>query len=178
MMIPAEQKRLKISKLDAAKRQLECAITLYFNECDPVSIHTLCMAANEILRSLNSVRVSMIKDNLLNHVRPEKVKEARGLFNKPENFFKHADRDPYEILDFNPTFSEAFIWEGCDVYRQLTGESPDKMVAYNIWFKTKNDQIFIYTEEEKNQAEYSKLTLKGVSKRKYLKLMLLALGLE
>jgi len=40
--------KLKISKLDAAKRQLETAIRLYFNEADPVSVHTLAGAAHTI----------------------------------------------------------------------------------------------------------------------------------
>jgi hypothetical protein len=33
-------KEFKVSKLDAAKRQLETAIRLYFSDGDPVSIHT------------------------------------------------------------------------------------------------------------------------------------------
>jgi hypothetical protein len=34
-----------ITKLDAARRQLETAIKLYFDEGDPGSIQTLCSAA-------------------------------------------------------------------------------------------------------------------------------------
>lgn len=45
--------KLKISKLDAAKRQLETAIRLYFNEADPISIHTLAGAAHTILSDIN-----------------------------------------------------------------------------------------------------------------------------
>ena len=41
-----------ISKLDAAKRQLEMAIKLYFNDDDPISIHTLASASEEILMKL------------------------------------------------------------------------------------------------------------------------------
>lgn len=175
-MIPAEKKLLKISKLDAAKRQLECAIILYFNECDSVSIHTLCMAANEVLHDLNSGRVWMIKDNLSNHVIPGMEKKAREIYNKAGNFFKHANRDPNDILDFDPDSSEIIIWEGCNVYRKLTGESPDKMIAYNIWFKTKYDQVFIYTEEEKKLTEHYKLVLNGMSKQNYYEWMLSALN--
>lgn len=47
------KKKLKISKLDAAKRQLETAIRLYFNSADPVSIHTLACAAHSIISDLN-----------------------------------------------------------------------------------------------------------------------------
>jgi len=37
--------QIKVSKLDAARRQLETAIRLYFSEADPISIHALMSAA-------------------------------------------------------------------------------------------------------------------------------------
>ena len=37
-------KNITVSKLDAAKRQLETVIRLYFFDGDPVSIHTLTSA--------------------------------------------------------------------------------------------------------------------------------------
>ncbi len=43
---------LEISKLDAAKRQLDTAIRLYFCDGDPVSIHTLAAASYNILRDV------------------------------------------------------------------------------------------------------------------------------
>jgi len=47
------EEKSKLSKLNVAKRQLETAIKLYFNDNDPVSIHTLACAAREILSDLN-----------------------------------------------------------------------------------------------------------------------------
>lgn len=171
-----QQKRFKVSKLDAAKRQLECAISLYFNEKDPVSIHTLTCAAYNVLRTLNGSRVWMTQDNLHEHIVPGKEKLARELFRKPENFFKHADRDPEEILDFNPDGSEIPLFEACQVYRALTGESPEKMIAYNVWFKTKYQRIFIYTPEERANADRARDFLSSVSRRSYYELMLQALN--
>ena len=48
--------KLCVSKLEAGKRQLETAITLYFNYGDPVSIHSLSAAAYVIFRDLNKRR--------------------------------------------------------------------------------------------------------------------------
>lgn len=45
-------REFKVSKLDAAKRQLGTAIRLYFSDGDPVSIHTLTAAAYNILRDV------------------------------------------------------------------------------------------------------------------------------
>jgi hypothetical protein len=49
--------KLKLSKLDCARRQLELAIELYFMERDPVSIHTLAGAARQLIEDINKHRV-------------------------------------------------------------------------------------------------------------------------
>ena len=56
---PHELRKLAITKLDAARRQLETAITLWFHDADPVSVHTLVMAAHGFLKHLaRSVEVN------------------------------------------------------------------------------------------------------------------------
>jgi len=50
------QKGIMISKLDAARRQLATAITLWFEDRDPVSIHTLVFAAYEIIHAVSKQR--------------------------------------------------------------------------------------------------------------------------
>ena len=47
------KQKLRLTKLDAARRQLETAVRLYFHEGDPVSTHTLAAAAYNVLRALN-----------------------------------------------------------------------------------------------------------------------------
>src|SRR5438045_7911123 len=46
----------RITKLEAAVRQLRAAILLYFSNGDEVAIHTLAFAAHEILRQLAKAR--------------------------------------------------------------------------------------------------------------------------
>jgi len=90
---------IKVSKIDAARRQLDTAIELWFGDKDPVSIHTLAAAAHQIVHDINNQRggpelffdSSVIKD--------EYRTRAIALFKKPMNFFKHADKDAYEIVD-------------------------------------------------------------------------------
>ncbi len=43
----------KITKFEAAKRQLDTAITLWFSEADTVSIHTLVCSAHQIIHDIN-----------------------------------------------------------------------------------------------------------------------------
>jgi hypothetical protein len=44
-----DETKITISKFDAARRQLNTAITLWFADGDPVAIHTLAYAAYEII---------------------------------------------------------------------------------------------------------------------------------
>ena len=47
---------IRISKLEAARRQLRTAITLWFTGGDPVAIHSLAFAAYEILHAISEKR--------------------------------------------------------------------------------------------------------------------------
>lgn len=73
--------KVPISKIDAAKRQLETAITLYFQNGDPVSIHTLAAAAYDVLHALCKVRgiKCFFKDTSM--IRKGKEKEYLAVVN-------------------------------------------------------------------------------------------------
>jgi hypothetical protein len=63
---------IRLTKLDAARHQLKTAIRLFFEERDPVSIHALASAAQEVLRDLLRARgipSPSIKDSDL--IKPE-----------------------------------------------------------------------------------------------------------
>src|SRR6266849_392075 len=102
--------KITITKLDAARRQLETAITLWFNGGDPVSIHTLACAAYEIIHVVSQARHrarDLLFDTLI--VKDEYLGEWNKLIKRPANFFKHARHDPDGTIDFNPALSEGFI---------------------------------------------------------------------
>lgn len=127
---------LRISKLDAARRQLESAIRLYFKEGDPVSIHTLTAAAYQLLSDINAKRGGepMLKDRVLQWVRPDAVDEARQRLSEAQNFFKHADRDAEGMLAFNPTQTELLLCDACHKYRELAAEAVPHLIVYQAWF--------------------------------------------
>jgi hypothetical protein len=128
---------LKITKLDAAKRQLETVIRLYFSSGEPVSIHTLTAAAYNVIRDVGRHRGAspmIVKDQILDYVKPEFKKEAQHKFNEAENFFKHAERDYEDTLDFNPQQSEVLILDACSQYYKLTEEWPPLFQLYQGWY--------------------------------------------
>ena len=136
-----------ISKLDAAKRQLETAIRLFFNNSDFVSIHTLTCAGYDILKDLAKKQniTSQVQESFEKFIRADKRKEVLDKLNKPKHFFKHANiDDPESTVMFSPDRgSEFWIWDACSLYFKLTKEKPALMFTYEIWFTMMNRDIFM-----------------------------------
>ena len=146
----------RISKIDAARRQLECAIRIYFNAGDSISIHTLCAASRNVLLDLCNARgltSALLREELLKHyVKPEHVKQVRDRYRQAENFFKHADQDPDGLLSFNPEGSEYFIFEATEAYQLLTGESTPHMLSFRTWWIAHNTFMHALLPEEAKNA--------------------------
>lgn len=152
---------MDISKLDAAKRQLDTAINLYFKDADPVSIHTLTAAAHQILMDLAKIEgiKSFMKDTSI--IRKGKEKEFLAMINEAENFFKHAEKDPRGLLKFSPGETEALLLDAVEMYMQVTKEMPEDMSIYRVWFLLKNpeivsDEIKKQLKEKNTNVEYFK----------------------
>ena len=151
---------LVVTKYDAAKRQLETAVLLYFNEMDPVSIHTLAAAGYNILRDINAKNCGgpmFLKDDAARFVRPEHVGEFKKKMNEAENFFKHADRDHDKSIKFRPAFSEFFLLGAAHKYRDLTSESVPLFHLFDTWHMLVNPSIYILPPE----VERLRLSIEG-----------------
>jgi hypothetical protein len=143
---------LTISKLDAAKRQLETVIRLYFSNGDPVAIHTLTAAAYNVLRDVTSRRGAepmLVKDKMLDSLKSQHKQAIIQKINEAENFFKHAHRDHESTLDFNPDASEFLLVDACSQYEKLTGEVPPLFIVYRTWFMASRPDLFKFDEERK-----------------------------
>ncbi len=134
-----------VAKLDAAKRQLETAIRLYFSLGDPVAIHTLAAAAYNIVRGINTKRggsLMTVKEEAIEYAKPEFRAMLREKFNEAENFFKHADRDHDATLNFSPAATDFYIWDACAHYQKLTEERPPLFQTFIGWFMLNNEGMF------------------------------------
>ncbi len=130
-----------ITKLESARRQLETAVKLYFNDAEPVSIHTLTCASHEILAELNAKRgegPAIMSDHMIKE--PYK-KEYRNMLVQAKNFFKHADRDPGDTLEFNPEVNEYFLLDACEQYEIATSEKVPSFIAFRAWFHSKRPHL-------------------------------------
>ena len=106
-----------VTKIEAAEKQLDTAIKLFFENVDHLSCFTLAAASREITDDLCEKRMSEIyrselekfgdpqkvrlsfRDEMKIFIKPEHLKEAMRLFKKTQNFLKHADKDHDQELD-------------------------------------------------------------------------------
>lgn len=132
---------LKISKTDAAKRQLEAAIRMWFHDGDPVSIHTLAAAAHQVVHDLGKARGITAVLRELRDIRPEYKKQMQQAVARDENFFKHADRDPDALLDFKPITTTFFLMDAVLTYEALTGERPPILRTFQMWMMLQDPQL-------------------------------------
>lgn len=101
-----------ITKIQAAERQLDTAIRLFFENIDHLSSYTLAAASREITDDLcekqkhelfreelarvgdaMEVRLSF-REEMKIIIKDAHFKDAMRLFRKRQNFLKHADTDP------------------------------------------------------------------------------------
>jgi hypothetical protein len=145
----------KIGKLDAARRQLDTALLLYFNHVDPVSIHTLGAAADGILRDLSTTPT--LTQRGLEELPPELRTAIEKALKVPQNFLKHADRDPEEILDFAPGITELMLLDASAKYWELSGEKTPMTKAYEVWFSLQHPEYWAHTSVAEGVLEASKM---------------------
>lgn len=79
----------------------------------------------------------------------EYKKEWKNRLRRPQNFFKHADRDSTESIDFDPEITQYFLFDAVLKYYELTGEFINYLAIFKAWFMAQNLEIFIMSEKDK-----------------------------
>jgi len=122
---------MKITKLDAARRQMDAAIGLYFNEGDEIAVHTLVGAAHILIIDLS--KAAQLQSVIDRHIKPEMRWKFEGVIRKPQNFLKHAEDDPNETFDFNPHNTGLMLFIDIEMFKELTGSATDAMRAFHMY---------------------------------------------
>jgi hypothetical protein len=132
-----------ITKLEAARRQLDQAIKLFFEERDALSIHTLASAAQCILRDIARATGAQHLSILHDHpqIPPEHRKEWVRAINASRNFFKHADNDPNGTLEFDEIENQNLLLDAVLLYGTVAQEHLSAANVYIGWFTTKNSEL-------------------------------------
>lgn len=139
--------KIQISKIGAARRQLLEAINLFFEERDPVAIHTLVGASLNILH--DHLDTDDVWDlNLILHsesiyIKDEYRKEWIARIRDAKNFFKHADLDlkkGRDKIEFETNINVFFILEAIRCLRCLEADKFEflpELKVFSIWFSLK-----------------------------------------
>ena len=138
----SDTEKFKLSKIDAARRQLDCAIELWFHDGDEVSIHTLAAAAYQILHDINQHlggKEALFFDSSL--VVEEYRREWLRVVKEPVNFFKHADKDPDGAIEFSPFGNITFIAFGMRGMVVLGQPITDAMSAFQDWLTVHRPEL-------------------------------------
>ena len=132
-----------ITKLEAARRQLDQAIKLFFEGRDALSIHTLASAAQGILRDIAKATGAQHLSILHDHpqISPEHRKDWVRAINAPRNFFKHADNDPNGTLKFSEIENENLLLDSVLLYNTVAQQYLSAANVYIGWFTTKNPEL-------------------------------------
>ncbi|BCT68089.1 hypothetical protein [Nitrosospira sp. NRS527] len=124
----------RIAKLDAASRQLNAAISLLFDGADPIVVHTLTVAASNIFSDVidkrsgtQSWREKMRIDHGVSKAAIKNIMQSAW------NFFKHGDRDPEGILEFDKSESEYLVFFATLECGELQSTSI-QMQTFQFWF--------------------------------------------
>ncbi len=167
-------KVIKISKLDAARRQLQTAITLWFNDGDPVSTHTLAFAAYEIVHTISKKRDpnrrDLVFDSLV--IKDEYRKEYNIWVKRHANFFKHGDRDGEAVIEFQPLLSEQFILFAI-LGLELCGERKNEEESAFVWWLHIHQPDLLTDKGRKFLADHFPINgvdqLRAIPKNEFLK---------
>ena len=152
------QIKLPITKFDAAKRQLETAIRLWFYSGDPVSIHTLVAAAHQVLHDLSKKHGGQpsMRDAGV-YIKPEARDRYFKIITEAENFFKHANRDPEATLFFKPEVTPFYLMDSVMVYESITGEFVPVFKVFAGWMLLHYPEIL--KEEHKAKFDENQIAL-------------------
>jgi hypothetical protein len=149
-----------ITKMDAAERQLNTAIRLFFENRDHLSSYALAVASREVTDDVIQSRCSELYQRELARVGdPQKVRlsyreewkilikdefhnDFQKLDRKWQNFLKHADRDPdAEIEPFTTKQLVLIISFAIRNYTLLTQRWTAEMATFFAWFVVAEPQL-------------------------------------
>ena len=128
----------KLTKIDAARSQLATAINLFFDDVDPISVHSLACASAEILETICRKNG---KQTFFAHMRESNPKftskKIRETLNKCKNWFKHADKDHGDVLtDFSDVLNDYAIFMASHDYGSIENWKPIEIQVFQLWFST------------------------------------------
>ncbi|HEY1769777.1 MAG TPA: hypothetical protein VGG02_05935 [Chthoniobacterales bacterium] len=162
---------VKLSKIDAARRQIESAIWLWFVDGDIVSVHTLTSAAHRLLLELAHIwGVNSLP--LTSAYLPEGRKQKKPATPTPDVFFRKAkEEETYHLCE---RWTELYLFDAVMAYSHLTHNRQVSllMALFIVRFGVQREDLFAHGVfgflEEKVSEYFNAEKLASLSKMEFL----------
>lgn len=171
---------VKLTKLEAARRQIESAIWLWFVDDDHVSVHALAAAAHRLLVELAAIREKSAWPYSAAYLPAAPAKARRGDPGDGVMFFKYAKKD--ESYELSEQWTELYLFDAVMAYSNLAGESGASalMSTFVLRFGVLRQDLFVPDAfsllEERVSKTFSLERLERLSKIDFLKEFIGVLG--
>ena len=142
---------MRLGKEDVAVKQLDIAIRLLFDGGDVVSVHTLACAAANLFRDMLKAKGGETWQDAIIATYPRMEREICQTLVRAQNYFKHADRDPEDALDFDEKSNDETIivatLEYGDLLRVGAPSGRTKitipMSVFQMWYFAKDPRVLL-----------------------------------
>jgi hypothetical protein len=134
---------VKLTKLEAARRQIESAIWLWFVDDDHVSVHALAAAAHRLLMELAAIREKVGWPRSGAYLPATPVKPKAPDSGDIEMFFKHVKKD--EIYEVSEQWTELYLFDAVMAYSNLADEGGASalMSTFVLRFGVERQDLFL-----------------------------------
>ena len=175
--------KTKLDKEEVASRQLDAAIDLMFGGGDIVSVHTLASASSTIFADLLHAQGAKAWRDEIVECFAGNEKEVIRVMREAQNFFKHADKDPDAVLDFEEvTNDETMIIATLEYGQLLRLNKNDRkklttpMSVFQMWYFAKVPDLLLMSPEKmgKNFVDQAQILFPDL--KKYPRFHQLGLG--
>lgn len=123
-----------ITKREAAGRQLDQAILMFFRRDDMLSVHTLTGAAFQLLVDLGKDGGIVSRARSEDFIYPAAMKKWVQALNNTQNFLKHADKDPTGTLRYAEEGTVLFLYEATELAVRMGIAGRRETLAFRVWF--------------------------------------------
>lgn len=135
---PRPERAVVLTKKSVAKSQLETAVSLWFQDADPVSILVLAFNAHEILHELGK---KIGKPSTLKTWIATLPKRFQKQWEYVWNFCKHGLKDIDDDVPHDPRHAEVLISCSIRIYRDVFGKLSPLLLAFDFRFVIDHPEV-------------------------------------
>jgi len=159
--------KIRINKLEAARRQIETAIRLTFDGEDPVAIHSVIAGGHRIIRDICEKRGDIESYlRFTDWIAPGYERDFWRLFNASANFLKHADEDADHTHVLDEEVTDFMIVCASRWYGDLGNIRSSSMNIFCFWWALQNPKVitpgFLAAVEGIGGREMVEKTMQGM----------------